>query len=54
MITAFQVVWVEQEKNKTKTEKRIRELMIRLTKLEKESWDREGTHEGYWRCYKQT
>lgn len=45
MLVALQDAWVEQEKNRTQCEKRIHELMIRLTKLEKESWDREGAQE---------
>lgn len=45
MFIALQDAWVEQEKNRTQSEKRIRALMIRLTKLEKESWDREGAQE---------
>ena len=45
MFIALQDAWVEQEKNRAQSEKRIRELMIRLTKLEKESWDQEGAQE---------
>lgn len=45
IFSALQDAWVEQEKRRTQSEKRIQELMIRLTKLEKESWDREGAQE---------
>lgn len=45
MFIALQDAWVEQEKHRTQCEKRIHELMIRLKKMEKESWDREGAQE---------
>lgn len=45
MFIALQDAWVAQEKHRTQCEKRIHELIIRLKKLEKASWDREGAQE---------
>ena len=45
MVKAFEDTWVAQEEQKIKTETRVRGLLLRVARLEKESWDREGAKE---------
>lgn len=45
MVKAFQDIWMAQEEQKDKNKKRVRELLSRVGRLEKESWDREGAKE---------
>lgn len=45
MIDGFRQVWREQENEKRRVVERIQEIEKAITRLEKESWDREGAVE---------
>lgn len=45
MVERLQDTWMAQEKQKVKSETRVRGLLSRVEKLEKESWDREDAKE---------
>lgn len=45
MAKVFQRVWEEQEEAKRKSNEMVRDIMERITRLEKTSWDREGAVE---------
>ena len=45
MMKQFSDTWKAQEKAKAKTEFRVRELIVRVESLEKNSWDRQGAKE---------
>lgn len=45
MVKAFQKTWMAQEEQKVKIEIRVRELLLRLERVEKESKDWEGVKE---------
>lgn len=47
MLEKFQETWEAQEEAKGRNESRVRRLLERVEKLEKESWDRQGAVEDF-------
>lgn len=47
MVEIFQKIWEEQEEARRIGSSKLRELLHRVTKLEKGSWDREGAVEQF-------
>lgn len=45
MLEKFQETWEAQEEAKRRNENRVKSLLERVDKLEKDSWDREGAKE---------
>ena len=45
MLEKFQETWEAQEEAKRRNESRVRCLLDRVEKLEKESWDKDGAKE---------